>query len=126
MKLSEWINITLAYVVTVAVVNLVIHLIGYNRPAMAGQESMCGADPAQTVDRRAYCDTEPDGGPCVPVDIQMDEPSCRNNWRDRDILFVAPPANIRSLPQHYACQEPEIVLSFQFSATALRSTRLIH
>jgi hypothetical protein len=35
VKLSEWINITLAYVITVAVVNLVIHLIGYNRPAIA-------------------------------------------------------------------------------------------
>lgn len=35
MKLSDWINIGLAYVVTVAVVNLIIHMIGYNRPVIA-------------------------------------------------------------------------------------------
>ena len=35
MKPSDWINIALAYVVTVAVVNLVIHMLGYNKPAIA-------------------------------------------------------------------------------------------
>jgi hypothetical protein len=35
VKPSDWINIALAYVVTVAVVNLVIHMLGYNKPAIA-------------------------------------------------------------------------------------------
>ncbi len=35
MKRSDWINIGLAYVVTVAAVNLIIHMIGYNRPVIA-------------------------------------------------------------------------------------------
>jgi len=35
VKTSDWVNIALAYVVTVAVVNLVIHMAGYNKPAIA-------------------------------------------------------------------------------------------
>ena len=35
MKASDWINIALAYVVTVAIINLIIHMLGYNKPAIA-------------------------------------------------------------------------------------------
>jgi len=35
VKASDWINVGLAYVVTVAVVNLVIHMLGHNKPAIA-------------------------------------------------------------------------------------------
>ena len=35
MKPFDWINIALAYVVTVAAANLVIHMVGYNKPALA-------------------------------------------------------------------------------------------
>ena len=35
MKPSDWINIGLAYIVTVAIINLIIHMLGYNKPAIA-------------------------------------------------------------------------------------------
>jgi hypothetical protein len=35
VKPFDWINIALAYVVTVAVANLIIHMLGYNKPAIA-------------------------------------------------------------------------------------------
>ena len=35
MKPFDWINIALAYVVTVAAANLIIHMLGYNKPAIA-------------------------------------------------------------------------------------------
>jgi len=35
VKAFDWINIALAYVVTVAAANLLIHMLGYNKPAIA-------------------------------------------------------------------------------------------
>jgi hypothetical protein len=35
VKPFDWINIALAYVVTVAAANLLIHMLGYNKPAIA-------------------------------------------------------------------------------------------